>query len=116
MEKVSFTELLGNFSYLQSEPNTVQRTVSGEASTKRRRIELAEQIGIARPQDPDTSEEKASTKSKAAPKAAKTAKKPKAIPKKPQTVTALALAAYQPPKDLDPVQSTVSTYFTPQKM
>jgi hypothetical protein len=115
MGKVPFTELLGNFSYLQSEPAPVQRTVSGEASTKRRRIELSEQIGIARPQDPDTSEEKATSMSKAAPKAAKTAKKPKAVPKKPQTVTALALAAYQSPKDPDPAQSTVSTYFTPHK-
>lgn len=115
MEKVPFTELLGNFSYLQSESTSVQRSVSGESSTKRRCIELSEQIGIARPQEPDTSEEKATSKSKAAPKAAKTAKKPRAIPKKPQTVTALALAAYQPPKDPDPVQSTVSTYFTPQK-
>jgi len=115
MEKVPFTELLGNFSNLQSEPTTVQRTVSGEASTKRRRIELSEQIGIARPQDPDTFEETTASKAKAAPKAAKKAKKPKAIPKKPRTVTALALAAYQPPKDQDPVQSTVSTYFTPQK-
>jgi hypothetical protein len=115
MQKAPFTELLGNFSYLQSEPAPVQRTVSGESSTKRRRIELSEQIGIARPQDLDTSEEKATSKSKAAPKAAKTAKKPKAVPKKPQTVTALALAAYQPPKDPDPVQSTVSNYFTPQK-
>ncbi|GAB7329770.1 hypothetical protein MBLNU13_g01500t1 [Cladosporium sp. NU13] len=115
MKKVPFTELLGNFSYLQSEPTPVQRSVSGEASTKRRRIELSEHIGIARPQDPETSEEKSTSKSKAAPKAAKTAKKPKATAKKPQTVTALALAAYQPPKDPDPVQSTVSTYFTPQK-
>ena len=115
MEKVPFTELLGNFSYLQSEPTPVQRSVSGEASTKRRRIELSERIGIAHPQDSDTSEEKATSKSKAVPKAAKMAKKPKATAKKPQTVTALALAAYQPPKDPDPIQSTVSTYFTPQK-
>lgn len=115
MEKVPFTELLGNFSYLQSEPTPLQRSVSGEASTKRRRIELSERIGIAQPQEFDTSEEKATSKSKAAPKAAKMANKPKAIAKKPQTVTALALAAYQPTKDPDPVQSTVSTYFTPQK-
>jgi hypothetical protein len=71
MQKVPFTELLGNFSYLQSEPASVQRTVSGEASTKRRRIELSEQIGVARPQDLEKSEERATSKVKAAPKAAK---------------------------------------------
>jgi len=118
MGHVPFTELLGNFSYLQSEPAPVQRSVSGEASMKRRRIELSEQVGPAHPQDQDASEVKATLKVKAAPKvpkAAKAAKKPKAVPKKPQTVTALALAAYQPLKEPDPVQSTVSTYFAPHK-
>jgi hypothetical protein len=115
MDQVPFTEMLGNFSYLQSEPAPIQRTVSGEASTKRRRIELSEKVGVVHPQGLNASEAKATTKAKAAPKATKPAKKPKAVPKKPQTVTALALAAYQPSKEPDPVQSTVSTYFTPHK-
>lgn len=109
MDQIPFSELLGNFSYLQSEAGTVPRAANGEASTKRRRIALSEQVVMPQLQTLDT------PKAKAAPKAAKTAKKPKAIPKKPQTVTALALAAYQPSKDHDPVQSTVSTYFAPQE-
>jgi hypothetical protein len=109
MQQVPFSALLGNFSYMHSEIAPVQRAPSGEASTKRRRIELSDQVAIPALQALDT------PKAKAAPKAVKTAKKPKAIPKKPQTVTALALAAYQPPKDPDPAQSTVSTYFAPQK-
>jgi hypothetical protein len=110
MQQIPFSALLGNLSYLQPESAPMQRAPSGEASTKRRRIELSDQVTIPDLQTLDT------PKTRAAPKAAKTAKKPKAIPKKPQTVTALALAAYQPPKDPDPAQSTVSTYFAPQKV
>jgi hypothetical protein len=109
MQQVPFSALLGNFSYLHPETAPIQRAPSGEASTKRRRIELSDQVAIPNLQTNDAPQ------AKAAPKAAKTAKKRKAVPKKPQTVTALALAAYQPAKDPDPAQSTVSTYFAPQK-
>lgn len=115
LEQVPFTKLLGNFSYLQSEPSPVQRGASGEASTKRRRIELSDRGVVPQPQAIDAPEAKTASNAKATPKAAKVAKKAKAVAKKPQTVTALALAAYQPAKEPDPVQSTVSTYFAPQK-
>jgi hypothetical protein len=109
LENVPFSELLGNFSYLNSETASIQRATSGEPGTKRRCIELSDQLAVHQPQTVDTSKPKAASKTSTA------VKKPKAVPKKPQTVTAHALAAYQSPQDLDSVQSTVSTYFAPQK-
>lgn len=109
MEQVPFSALLGNFSYLNPETDPSERTTSGEVSTKRRRIELSNQSGVNQPHSADTA------KAGMATKAGKSARKPKAVPKKPQTVTALSLAAYQPQKEQDPLQSTVSNYFSPQK-
>lgn len=109
LEQVPFSALLGNFTYLNPETGPSERSTSGEASTKRRRIELSDQSGANQPHNADT------PKTGIATKAGKSAKKPKALPKKPQTVTALSLAAYQPQKEQDPLQSTVSNFFSPQK-
>ena len=101
--KMQFTDILGNFSYVS---NNVPRTASlecaatGEAATKRRRIEL----------------EDASAGTAAAGKAPESAlpKSPKPK-KKAQTITALATAAFRPPSKPQPEQSIVSEFFAPRK-
>ncbi|KAM0720361.1 hypothetical protein Q7P37_004497 [Cladosporium fusiforme] len=105
MDKIPFSEMLGNFSYMQSEAPTAQRIITAEGGTKRRRVELSNAHTLPQPQSLDTAQPKI---------APKTTKKPKA-PKKAQTITALATAAFQPAMPPEPVQSTVSAFFTPQK-
>jgi hypothetical protein len=106
MGQTSFSEMLGSFSFMQSETVPVPRAANGEASTKRRRVELSDV-----PQHVQSVDK---PKAKAAPKLPKV-KKPKAIPKKPQTITDRATEAYRPLKDADPEQSTISSHFTPRK-
>ena len=106
--KVQLTDLLGDFSYINANTNKppVERTTTGEALTKRRRIDLADVVAAGpaprtAPAANDASE-------------AKRAKKP-AGKKKLQTITALATAAYQPPPEESTEQSTVSEFFAPRK-
>ena len=101
--KMQFTNVLDNFGYVS---NNVPRTASlecaatGEAATKRRRIELEDALaGTA-----------------AARKAPESAlPKPPKPPKKAQTITALATAAFRPPSKPQPEQSIVSEFFAPRK-
>lgn len=106
LDQIPFAEMLGNFSYLQADAAPVQRVVSGEASTKRRRMELSNTTHAAPPNDSNDSPPKA---------APKTIKKTSKAPKKAQTITALATAAFQPAVPQEPAQSTVSAFFTPRK-
>lgn len=106
MGQIPFSAMLGNFSYLPDETVTAKRVVSGETGTKRRRIEVSDSHIL-----PAQLVAQYAPKAKAAPKA----KKPKAGPKKAQTITSLAMAPYQPAKEPDPLQSTVSAFFTPRK-
>jgi hypothetical protein len=106
MGQTSFSEMLGSFSFMQSETVPAPRAANGEASMKRRRVELSDlpqhAVSVDKP------------KAKALPKPPKV-KKPKAVPKKPQTITDRATEAYRPLKDADPEQSTISAHFTPRK-
>ena len=107
MGQTSFSEMLGSFSFMQSETAPAPRAANGEASTKRRRVELSDMPQLAA-QSVDK------PKAKAAPKLLKV-KKPKAVLKKPQTITDRATEAYRPLKDADPEQPTISAHFTPRK-
>lgn len=107
MGQTSFSEMLGTFSFLQSETVPAPRAANGEASAKRRRVELSDVPHHAQSAD--------KPKAEAALKPPKAAKKPKAVPKKPQTITDRATEAYRPLKDVDHEQSTISAHFTPRK-
>lgn len=115
--RVPLSELLGNFSYasLASAASPSHgRVAAGEAMTKRRKIELAEGATVsALSRQPGKKKgEKVTVGSELPPpKPPKRAKSPK---KKPQTITALATAAYQPPKEPEPEQGTVSGFFAPR--
>lgn len=111
MGQVPFSEMLGNFSYLPDKTEMAKRVVSGDVGTKRRRIEVSDTTIL--PQQLQTGPQDV-PKAKVPSKAVKSAKKPKAAPKKPQTITSLAMAPYQPPKEPDGAQSTVSAFFTPR--
>lgn len=78
--------LVSNFGY--APPPTCYRKMSGDPVTKRRKIELAE---------PATTSLLSRKLGIAANDHVAPAKRPKAPKKKPQTVTAVATAAYQPP-------------------
>lgn len=106
MDRIPFAEMLGNFSYLQADAAPAQRVAGGEGSTKRRRVELSNTTHVALPNDSNDSPPKA---------APKTIKKKCKAPKKAQTITALATAAFQPAVPQEPGQSTVSAFFTPRK-
>jgi len=105
--QTAFSEMLGSFSFMQSETVPVPRAANGEASTKRRRVNLSDVPQHAQSLD--------KPKAKGTLKPPKVAKKPKAVPKKPQTITERATEAYRPLKDADPEQSTISAHFTPRK-
>ncbi|CAK4031302.1 Structure-specific endonuclease subunit SLX4 [Lecanosticta acicola] len=98
--------VLSGFGY--SEQNAVgvmsERTESGQALTKRRRIELAD-AGTVGP---------AMRKAAEAP-APEPVKKAKAVKKKPQTITDLATKAYREPAQETTEQDSVSAFFAPQK-
>lgn len=100
----NLTALLGGYSYNGTDQSAKSRTVSGEAPSKRRRVgpaKVAEPIKAAEAPTPTI----------------KVTKKAKA-PKKPQTITALATAAYMPVAQADSVeeqQATVSEFFAPAK-
>ena len=106
MGQTAFSEMLGSFSFMQPETLPAPRAANGEASTKRRRVDLSEVPQHAQSVD--------KPKANAAPKLPKV-KKPKAVPKKPQTITDRATEAYRPLKDAEPEQGTISAHFTPRK-
>ncbi|KXS96457.1 hypothetical protein AC578_3219 [Pseudocercospora eumusae] len=101
-------DVIGNFQYdNKDKPQPVKRTHSGEALTKRRRVDLADEA--TRPP--------AARKAKAPspPPAVEPKKREKAPKKKPQTITDLATKAYRP-EDVVPApidQPTVSSFFVP---
>lgn len=104
--RIQFTDILGNFTYtsVTTDPTIMtDRTSTGEAVTKRRRIELADSAQtIAIPSDVP----------KIIPKKAKGIKQPK---KKPHTITAQATSAYIPPKEVQAEDPTVSAFFAHRK-
>ncbi|KAK5122981.1 hypothetical protein LTR85_003547 [Meristemomyces frigidus] len=112
--RVPLSELLGNFGYTNNDSTTSpppERATTGEATTKRRRIELSEASKVSALPRKSTAKAPKATEMPP-PKAAKRSKSPK---KKPQTITALATAAYQPLKEPEPEQSTASEFFAPRK-
>ncbi|KAB2580781.1 Structure-specific endonuclease subunit SLX4 [Lasiodiplodia theobromae] len=110
--KPSFTELLNGFEYSAQAPGSTGavtlRTESGEAFTKRRKLELVE-----KPNQP--AEVTVSESVEEPPK--KPGKAPK---KKPRTITDLVTAAYRPPAPAEvseshkaPIDPKVSAFFAP---
>ncbi|KAK3075972.1 5'-flap endonuclease [Teratosphaeriaceae sp. CCFEE 6253] len=100
-------ELIGNLGYTG---HAEKRNLSGEAITKRRRIEL---------QDPATTSILARKPLKAAielPAPVKPKKRAKSPAKKPRTVTEAATAAYQPPRAPAEPESTASKFFAPEEV
>ncbi|RMY40003.1 hypothetical protein D0865_12680 [Hortaea werneckii] len=126
--RVPLSELLSNFSYTNSNPGGTslsgEQIINGEATTKRRKIELADSSTVvpATRQSAKKASKAKSAKKDAAEKASestemppqKPTKRPKG-PKRPQTITALATKAYQPLVEPEAEQSTVSAFFTPRK-
>lgn len=102
----SLTNVLTGFGYTEqgSRPAPLRSTESGEALTKRRRIELTDAAAV-RPAMPRAPEEPI----------VQPPKKAKAAKKKPQTITDLATKAYRPPPEeiLEPPQ--LYDFFAPQK-
>ncbi|KAK4543313.1 hypothetical protein LTR36_005672 [Oleoguttula mirabilis] len=112
--RVPLSELLGNFNYTNNVSTTSpppDRAPTGEATTKRRRIELTDTSTVSVVARKTVKKMPAATEMQP-PKPAKRSKSPR---KKPQTITALATAAYQPLKEPDPEQSTVSEFFASRK-
>lgn len=103
------TDLLGNFSYVDdsNKEAPVKRTCTGEALTKRRRIELDETatVGHAVPKHSPMTRETPEPKQK----------KKAAGRKKLPTITALATAAYGPAQEEPATQTAVSEFFAPSK-
>lgn len=99
-------EILGGFGYVSNDAETIisERSAAGEAITKRTRIELGPAVGIG---SGSRSEEQLAEPSP--PKAAKQKKGRK----KAQTITALATAAFQPPKENNTDEATMSLFFSP---
>lgn len=92
------SDLLGHFSYNHQEDLPPPRVACGKAGIKRRRIELSEPpvpLAVLQPRV----------------NCAKPAKKTKSTKKKPQTITALATAAYHPPDKVIADQHIVSEFF-----
>ena len=103
---IQLTDIIGNFGYVSNDtvrPVAPERTPTGEAVTKRRRVGLADPatVSIATRKAVDVSPPK-QTKRKE--------------PKKPQTITALATAAFRPADEADTEQSIVSEFFAPKEI
>jgi hypothetical protein len=101
----SLAALVSGFNYnVQDSGTSHDRSSTGEAALKKRRIELAPESAIAgAPRKP--------------PEAAAPAKRVKGVKKKPMTITDQATKAYRNEPVADPLaeQPTVSDYFAPQK-
>ncbi|KAK4626818.1 Structure-specific endonuclease subunit slx4 [Fulvia fulva] len=109
----SLADIVSGFGYASGSayvpPTAGQRSASGEALTKRRRIDLADEATKA------PARRRASPRPAPAEKAEKP-KKAKAPKKKPQTITDLATKAYRAPEEEEAsAQPTVSEFFTAQK-
>lgn len=107
--KPQLRDILGNFGYFSNDLEqipTLERFETGEAVTKRRRIELAAPVNdVTIVRDAPQS---------AAPALNKVSKRQKAPKKKAQTITALATAAFQPPTEADTENTVVSQFFAPR--
>lgn len=120
---VPLAQLIGNFSYIQPETSAMERTTSGEAMTKRRKLSLSEAPVLSAVAPKQT--KKSTAKAPKAPKEPKPPKekvvkekKPKSPKKKLQTITAMATAAYRPAAEAvmeGAAQSTVSEFFAPRR-
>ena len=99
----SLAAVLGDLAYAKQDVAASQRSASGEALLKRRRIELADEATTApkarKPVKPAEAEPKEKVKK---------AKLPK---KKPQTITEIATKAYRSEDVPEPAQATVSSFF-----
>ena len=106
--KLQLTDILGSFGYVANDmqpANSLERETTGEAVTKRRRIELSAPVSVVA----------APTKEVSVSSVQKPTKRAKAPKKKAQTITALATAAFQPAKDGSNEDSTVSSFFAARK-
>lgn len=105
--RANLTELLGGFCYTETDHATPSRTVSGGFATKRRRVEV--------PKPTEAGE--APTKDAEAPAPIVKVKKGKQPPKRAQTITALATAAYMPAAqpESEGQQGTVPEFFASAK-
>ena len=106
--KRQLSDVLGGLAYVSTEAGivTTERAVTGEALTKRRRIELAPHVGN---HSVTVSPNKVTEPNPAMPV------KQKKERKKAQTITALATAAFQPPKEAQTDDGTLSHFFSPSK-
>nr|OQO23270.1 hypothetical protein B0A51_09977 [Rachicladosporium sp. CCFEE 5018] len=105
-ERVSMAQLLQSFTYAAADGQSMpqdKRAGSVEAQPKRRKIELEDSVKMP---PPPARKRKSNTD-----KVDKPAKKPKSPRKKPQTITALATAAYLSVIVPEIAQPTVSSYF-----
>ena len=102
------SDVLGSFGYVSADAGALasERNVTGEAATKKRKVELGAPVGII-----TVSRIEAKGQAAAVPKPAKQKKERK----KAQTITALATAAFQPPKEDKPDEGAVSHFFSPQQ-
>lgn len=102
----SLTNVLTGFGYTDQGPRPapLRRTESGEALTKRRRIELTDAATVrpAMPRAPDEP-------------TVQPPKKTKAAKKKPQTITDLATKAYRPPAEGSLPPPQLADFFAPQR-
>jgi hypothetical protein len=106
--KRQLADVLDGLSYVSNEAGiaTNDRIITGEALTKRRRVELAPPVAIhSAIVSPDTAIK---------PDLAKRAKQKKGR-KKAQTITALATAAFQPPDEVQTDDGAMSHFFSPSK-
>jgi hypothetical protein len=101
------SDVLGSFGYVSADTGAIasERSATGEAATKKRKVELGAPVEIV-----GVSQIEAKVQAAAAPKPAKQKKERK----KAQTITALATAAFQPPKEDKPDEGAVSHFFSPQ--
>lgn len=103
---LSLAAVLGDLVYAKNDTTTSERSASGEALLKRRRIELADEA---------TTAPKSRKRSDPAPvKAKEKVKKAKVPKKKPQTITEIATKAYRSEETPAAPQATVSSFFAVQ--
>lgn len=116
-------DVLSKFSYVAADCAALslphERAENGQAVTKRRRVEVAGAIpatvtkGKRSKTDGDKPAKEAKKPRKSKSTEEKPAKRPKKPPKKAQTITAMATAAFQPVRNIDAEQGTVSEFFAP---
>lgn len=103
---LSLAAVLGDLAYAKNDNTISERSASGEALLKRRRIELADEA---------TTAPKSRKRSDPLPvKAKEKVKKVKVPKKKPQTITEIATKAYRSEESPAAPQATVSSFFAAQ--